>query len=362
MPPLVTIDDLHGALSRRRFLADATRRQFLIGGLSLAALLAACGSDDETPASSGSGDDRFPVTIDHRYGSTEIPAEPKRVVTVGLVEQDALLAFGVVPVATTQWFGEQPGAIFPWTREELGNAAVPEVLNESDGIQFERIAALRPDLILALHSGITQADHDRLRRIAPTVAQPTGYIDYGVPWQDLTRTVAVAVGRAEQGEQLIAEIGARFADVRADHPEFARATILASGPAEGENYGVNASEDPRSRIFTDLGFVVPAEIDELAGDQYYAEISIERVDLLDTDVLVWTLDSQGQRGEIQSNSLYAGLDVVTQSRDISLVNGTDVYDASNFVTVLSLPLLLDRLVPMLAAAVDGNPTTAVVPR
>ncbi|MDQ4094241.1 MAG: iron-siderophore ABC transporter substrate-binding protein [Actinomycetota bacterium] len=338
---------------------DATRRQFLIGGLSLAGLLAACGSDSEAPAPPGSGDGRFPVTIDHRYGATEIPAQPKRVVTVGLVEQDALLAFGVVPVATTEWFGEHPGAIFPWAQEKLGNAALPEVLNESDGIQFERIAALRPDLILALHSGITQADHDRLRRIAPTVAQPTEHIDYGVPWQDLTRTVAVAVGRAEQGEQLIAGIRARFAEVRADHPEFAGATILASGPAEGGNYGVNASKDPRSRILTDLGFMVPAEIDERAGDQYYAEISTERVGLLDTDVLVWTLDSQDQRGEIQSNPLYAGLDVATQGRDIFLVSGTDVYDASNFVTVLSLPLLLDRLVPMLVAAVDGDPTTEV---
>jgi hypothetical protein len=30
---------------------------------------------------------------------------------VGLLEQDALLALGVVPVATTEWFGEHPGAV-----------------------------------------------------------------------------------------------------------------------------------------------------------------------------------------------------------------------------------------------------------
>lgn len=29
-------------------------------------------------------------------------------VVVGLREQDALLALGVVPVATTEWFGEHP--------------------------------------------------------------------------------------------------------------------------------------------------------------------------------------------------------------------------------------------------------------
>ncbi|MFI6497775.1 hypothetical protein [Nonomuraea typhae] len=42
-----------------------------------------------------------PVTIEHKFGSTEIKAPPQRVVSVGLVEQDALLALGVVPVGTT---------------------------------------------------------------------------------------------------------------------------------------------------------------------------------------------------------------------------------------------------------------------
>jgi iron complex transport system substrate-binding protein len=31
----------------------------------------------------------------------------------------------------------------------------------------------------------------------------------------------------------------------------------------------------------------------------------------------------------------------------------------SFVTVLSLPYLIDEVVPMLAAAVDGDPATAV---
>ena len=35
------------------------------------------------------------VTIEHKYGSTTVPETVERVVTVGLVEQDALLALGV---------------------------------------------------------------------------------------------------------------------------------------------------------------------------------------------------------------------------------------------------------------------------
>lgn len=38
---------------------------------------------------------------------------------------------------------------------------------------------------------------------------------------------------------------------------------------------------------------------------------------------------------------------------------TPLGGATSFVSVLSLPFLLDGIVPMLAAAVDGNPETKV---
>src|SRR5262245_38105575 len=50
----------------------------------------------------------FPVTSEHKFGATTITAKPERVVAVGLVEQDALLALGVVPVATREWYGARP--------------------------------------------------------------------------------------------------------------------------------------------------------------------------------------------------------------------------------------------------------------
>src|SRR4051794_23558711 len=95
--------------------------------------LTGCGSaaDDDAPQAAGSQGGAFPVTIKNKYGDTVVERAPKRVVTVGLVEQDALLALGVVPVATTEWFGEKPGALFPWAKARLGdhdNAAVPQVL------------------------------------------------------------------------------------------------------------------------------------------------------------------------------------------------------------------------------------------
>lgn len=38
-----------------------------------------------------------PVTVDHKYGSTVVPADPRRVVSAGFTDHDALLALGVVP-------------------------------------------------------------------------------------------------------------------------------------------------------------------------------------------------------------------------------------------------------------------------
>src|SRR5262245_31240141 len=37
----------------------------------------------------------FPVTIEHKYGSTEITQRPERIVTVGLTDHDALLALRI---------------------------------------------------------------------------------------------------------------------------------------------------------------------------------------------------------------------------------------------------------------------------
>lgn len=93
--------------------------------LVAALTLAACGSgDDDSDATEDTGTDSaadaaFPVTIEHKFGETTIEAEPERIVAVGLTEQDALLALGVVPVGTTEWFGEHPGAIWPWAQDDL---------------------------------------------------------------------------------------------------------------------------------------------------------------------------------------------------------------------------------------------------
>lgn len=151
-------------LTRRRLLGAA-------GSVSVGLMVAGCGSDPAGTAAAKEGP--FPVTIEHAFGSAEIPAAPPRVVSVGYSDQDAILALGVVPVGLRDWFGDQPNAVWPWAQPLLGGAA-PEVL-PLDALNFEAIAALEPDLIVGRSTfDLTSEEYETLSRIALTVGPPAG--------------------------------------------------------------------------------------------------------------------------------------------------------------------------------------------
>lgn len=56
--------------------------------------------------------------------------------------------------------------------------------------------------------------------------------------------------------------------------------------------------------------------------------------------------------------MYAKLDVAKEGRDVFIRGDDRVYDATSFVSVLSMPTLMKELVPRIAAAVDGDPATS----
>ncbi|MFF5275372.1 iron-siderophore ABC transporter substrate-binding protein [Streptomyces sp. NPDC000133] len=324
----------------------------------------ACGGDSgsdasETAGKDASGDSAFPVTIPHKYGNTTIKSEPRRIVTVGLTDQDAVLALGKVPVGTTEWLGEYKGAIGPWAADKLGGAAVPTVLKDTGtGPQVERIAALKPDLILALYGGLTKEQYASLSKFAPVVAQPKEYNDYGIPWQQLTKKVGTAIGKPAEATKAVADVEAKLAAAAAQHPEFKNATGVMATPYEG--MFVFGSQDPRSRILTDLGFKLPEDLDAAIGDKFGANISKERTDLLDQDAIVWIVgDVAKDSAKLHKDASYGDLNVVKNGREVYIHETGDYGNATSLVSVLSLPYVIERLVPQLAAAVDGKPATKV---
>ncbi|MGW0600081.1 iron-siderophore ABC transporter substrate-binding protein [Streptomyces sp. NPDC002776] len=338
----------------------------LASSLLLLTAATACGDDDpdadtqgSDPKASASGGAAFPVTVAHKYGSTTVESEPKRIVTVGLTDQDSVLALGTVPVGTTEWLGGYRGAVGPWAEDRLAGAEAPTVLKDTGtGPQVEKIAALEPDLILAVYGGLTKEQYESLSKFAPVVAQPKEYNDYGVPWQEQTATIGAALGKSEEATAAVKKTEAAIAAAVREHPEFAGQTAVMATPYEG--MFVFGSQDPRSHLLTDLGFELPKDLDKAIGDQFGANISKERTDLLDQDAIVWQVgDVVKDAGKLHKDASYKDLDVVAEGREVYVNETSDYGNALSMGTVLSLPYVVERLAPQLAAAVDGKADTKV---
>jgi iron complex transport system substrate-binding protein len=326
-----------------------------------AASLASCGSSDDDgdrpPAAAGSS--VFPVTVKHRLGTTTVPAKPRRIAVVGLTEQDIVLALGDKPIATTEWYGNQPYAVWPWARAALGDAK-PTVLKNTDGFQLERIAALRPDLIIGTNSGMKRADYRKLSEIAPTVAGVPGGTDYFSRWDEQTVLVAQALGKEAEGRALVKRVKDAYAKAAAEHPEFKgkTATFSQNGFYSGQLYvypdGLN------TEFLTYLGFKINPKVNALAKKPgVQVGISAEQLPILDADVLVFATEKPKDIPALMKIKLFPRIPAVAENR--AVYTDATLSGAMYFVTPLSLPYVLERLVPQLEAALDGRAPRRMVP-
>lgn len=340
--------------------ATATTAARLLAAVSALALvgvaLTACSSTAaavaENPNYTTEPSDTFPVTIEHEYGQAVIPSEPQRIVVVGLTEQDILLELGVTPIATTEWYGKQPSAVWPWATELLGDAE-PTVLSTTDGLEFEKIASLRPDLIIGTNAGMTEENYEKLAQIAPTVTNEEGAGLYFADWQDQTRTVARAVGRSAEGEALITGVEEAYAAAAAEHPEFAGLTASFSqgGPWDGNMWvypdGLNTD------FLTDLGFTITPGLEQyVPSEGGQAQIAAENMGVIDADVIVFATESPDAVQEVLDFGTTSSLSAVTGGH--AVFTDDVLAGAIYFLTPLSQKYVLEKLVPRLADAVRGE--------
>ncbi|ORB55710.1 iron ABC transporter substrate-binding protein [Mycolicibacterium rhodesiae] len=301
-------------------------------------------------SSNTSGDDANPtsVTIKHIFGETTIAAPPKRVVSAGFTEQDDLLAVGVVPVAVTTWFGDQPFGVWPWAQAKLGSAQ-PVVLNLDNGIQVDQIAALKPDLIVAVNAGLDADTYKKLSAIAPTIAQSDDDAFFE-PWKDQAAAVGTAVFQGRQMKQLIADVDAKFADVAKNNPAFKdKKAVLLAGSFTG---GTLTATLPgwRTDFLTAMGLQIADSITAYAVDDHRAAIPRDKLaDALDSaDVLIWSTESDADQAALSADPEVAKLAAAKPNRNV--FTGLDLAGAIAFASPLSYPVVADQLPPLLSRA------------
>jgi iron complex transport system substrate-binding protein len=211
---------------------DITRRDLLVGGAA-ALLIGGCGSDG------GNGESSDETrTVEHALGTSEVPANPRRVACLipgGGV--DYLMTYGVVPIAAADYSAFGGGASGRPFYGDLVDFPVEASAEEIRGFgccagnyNLEVISAAEPDLIIGWDYQFEGA-YDQLSQIAPSVGFS---LTNGPDWIEAGRSIAEALGRVEQHESWLDEWRGQIESLRSEFgdPSERRVTIVnASDPA-----------------------------------------------------------------------------------------------------------------------------------
>lgn len=345
---------------------ELTRRSALLAITTTAALaLSACAtsttsSSQSASSSSSSESNAFPVTVKHIYGETVIDSAPTKIATVSWVNPDIVLALGVVPVgmAKDAW-GQNANNSTDWKDAklkalgaEIGSSKAPPQYDEADGINFEEIAKLQPDLIVAAYSGLTKEDYDKLSKIAKVVGPVAA--NYTAPWQDSTLTIGQALGKEDAAKALIASVEKQLTDAGTANPVLKNTTYIA-GNLEPATGGINiyTSGDNRSRFLASLGMTeAPVVEKNKQGDSFFYNWSAERANELVADVFFTWLPEGTTADSITKDKLLGQIPAAK--------TGGLVAESSQAVTLaisasspLSLPWALNKVVPNLVKGAEA---------
>ncbi|GAA2820761.1 iron-siderophore ABC transporter substrate-binding protein [Saccharopolyspora taberi] len=274
--------------------------------LALAAT-AACGTSSPEPNAAPQQGERV---ITHAKGQTTVSGAPQRVVVLDTGELDAVLALGIKPVGTVQPDVNIP--LQPYLADKAGN---PEIVGTIGNANLEKIAALKPDLILS--SKVRDDDkYDALSKIAPTVFAETA----GVTWKENFLLDADALGRKADAERILADYQKRAADIgkQVGNPGAVKVGTMRfiSGGNEIRLYNRGSFI---GTVLADAGFNRPDN--QLGEKGTFTKISREQVSQVEADLLFYSAygDAAQQRlMELTASDQWRNLNVVRNGKAIAV--------------------------------------------
>ncbi|QQR40882.1 iron-siderophore ABC transporter substrate-binding protein [Devosia rhizoryzae] len=296
----------------------------------------------------------YPLTIEHALGTTTIEAKPERIVTVNWANHEVPLALGVVPVgmAFANFGDDDTDGLLPWVKERLDElgAETPVLFDEGDGIDFEAVAALDPDVILAAYSGLDQQTYDTLSEIAPVVAYPEAA--WSTDWRDMIRFNSMGMGMAAEGEQLIADLEAEIKAVAAEYPVLEGKPAMFITHLDTTNLSTvkfYTNHDTRVQFFEDLGLAMPKSVIDASQDGAFSgEVSAENIDAFNDVKLLVTYGGQELIDALNADPLTSKMPAVASGAIVTL--GSDPLGTAANPTPLAISWVLKDYVKLLADA------------
>ncbi|MFD1396297.1 ABC transporter substrate-binding protein [Kroppenstedtia eburnea] len=243
-------------------------------------LTTACGQTDDAAQGENKGDGKA-YSVQHAMGKTEIPGKPERVVVLTNEGIEALLAVGVKPVGAVKAFTGDPW--YDHLKDQLKGV---EVVGTEQEVNVEKIAALKPDLIIG-NKIRQEAIYDKLNKIAPTVFAETLRGD----WKENLELYAQAVDREKEGQKVLQQFDQRVNDLKAKLGDRVdqEVSVVRFMPGITRIYYTDSFSGV---IFDQLGFKRPANQAKLfKGDgklgKLAVEVDKELIPEMDGDILFY---------------------------------------------------------------------------
>ncbi|AFY58535.1 ABC-type Fe3+-hydroxamate transport system, periplasmic component [Rivularia sp. PCC 7116] len=272
-------------------------------------------------------------SIQHDLGETCIPLNPKRIIALDEKMMEILIALDLKPIAAPKpslagskikILGEQAEGIV-----SLGKVVEPNL---------EKIVKLKPDLMLGF-SFSTEQNYQLFSNIAPTVA-----IEYSHnAWKDALLQVAEITGKQKQAQQLLDKYQQRIEVLRKNlNNKNNQKTVTISRFYNGETPEFRNKLSFPVSVISEVGLSIPekqTQITNTSGNSYVS-VSLERIDLLDADVLFAALDPKAEESfkRYQNSPLW---------KELNAAKNNQVYTVDSsywiFGNILSANAILDDL-------------------
>jgi iron complex transport system substrate-binding protein len=297
---------------------------------------------------------QYPITVEHAFGTTVIESKPEQIATIAWGNQDVPLALGVVPVGASKAnFGvSEDSSLLPWTAQAYKELGVenPVLFDDTDGLNYEAISDVNPDIILCAYSGITQEEYDTLSQIAPVI--PYSGNAWQTYWREQTLVEAKAMGVEAEGKALVEDTEALIKEKIAEYGvEGKTAAFFYVNASDLGKFYIYLPQDPRAAYLIDLGLAFPESVTELAKDEtgIALTLSAESADQLDDiDVIIAYGDNELLEA-MQKDALLGTIPAV-QKGAVVLLDSTSSLAASSTPSILSIPDTIDEYLGLIKEA------------
>lgn len=243
-------------------------------------------------------------TLEHAMGTTEVPANPQRVVVLDTGELDSVLALGVKPVGAVEAIAGEGFQAYLEDQTEgveiVGTIAEPNL---------EAIVALDPDLIIS--NKVRHEDiYDQLSQIAPTVFAER----VGVAWKENFDLHAEALGKTAEAERIKADYQERIEQLQQQlgQPDQISVSVVRFLEEQVRQYQKGSFI---GTILEDIGVARPEQ--QQLTDETWTEVNRELIPQIDADVMFVTSYGPAEKtpkSEFQSDPLWSQLSVVQEDR------------------------------------------------